>query len=140
MSRPKREHPAALPGNTAPFLLVLILPLLRGAQYITIPDGFPHWLRGIWIDITLLVGLIVVLSGSWWCRTYDLSHRCLRLRRGFLLHATTLIPLPRITTLTVERSLLLRLLGAARVAADTDAGSHRMADVRLIVGRITSSG
>lgn len=135
MSRPRREHPAALPGNLAPFLLVLILPLLRGAQYITIPDGFPHWLRGIWIDFTVLFGLLFVLAGSWWRRTYDLTHSRLRLRRGFLLHTTTLIPLPLVTTLTVERSPLLRLLGAARVAADTDAGNHRMADVRLLVGR-----
>lgn len=135
MIRPRREHPAAIPGHFPQYILLLLLPLIRGVRYIRIPDSFPHWLRGTWIDLTAAALLLLLPTLAWWRRTYDLTPERIRLRRGLIWRRTTYIPLGLVTTLTVERPLWLRLLGAARVAADTDAGNHRMADVRLTVGR-----
>lgn len=135
MTRPRREHPAAIPGHFPQYLLLLLLPLVRGVRYIRIPDGFPRWLRGTWIDLTAIGLLLLLPALAWWRRTYDLTPERIRLRRGLIWRRTTYIPLGLVTTLTVERPLWLRMLGAARVAADTDAGNHRMADIRLTVGK-----
>ena len=133
MNKTRREHPAAIPGHLSRYALLLLLPLLRGVRYIRIPDGFPLWLQGTWIDLTAAGLLLVLPTVAWLRRTYDLSPQRLRLRRGILWRRTTYIPMRLVTTLTVERPLWLRLLGAARMVADTDAGHHRLADVRLII-------
>lgn len=129
----KREHPIAIPGHIPYYYLLLLLPLLRGIWYIRLPDGFPRWLRGAWFDAAVL-GLLLVLSAvAWGKRTYDINRHRLRLRRGIFWTRTTLIPLRWVTTLTVERLLWLRPFHAVKVSADTDAGNHRLADVRLTV-------
>ena len=130
-----REHPVALPRNLSTFFFLLLLPLIRGVGYIRVPNGFPTWLESLWIDGVILATVLCVLAAIWWRHTYDLTPHRLRIRQRFVIHTTTLIPLPLITTLTVESPLWLRLLGGARVAADTDAGNHRLADVRLTVTR-----
>ena len=135
MIRVQREHPAAIPEHSVRYLLLLLPPLLRGMRYIRIPDGFPQWLRGTWIDLTAAGLLLILPILAWWRRTYDVTPERLRLQRGLIWRRTAYIPLGLVTTLTVERPLWLRMLGAAHVAADTDAGSHRTADVRLTVGR-----
>lgn len=116
MNRWHREHPWAIPGRWL-YYGFLLIPLLRG--------------RRLWYT----AGIILLFCVLWWRRTYRLSPRQLEVSRGLFWRRTTYIPLGWITTLTVERPLWLRLTGAARVSADTDAGHHRMADARLTVGR-----
>ncbi len=131
----RREHPIAIPGHIPYYYLLLLLPLLRGAWYIRLPDGFPRWLRGTWFDGTVVIALLALSAIAWAKRTYDISEHRLRLCRGLFVRRTTLIPLRWVTTLTVERPLWMRPLRAVRVSADTDGGNHRLADVRLTVWR-----
>lgn len=133
--RARREHPAAIPGHIPYYYLLLLLPLLRGARYFRLPDSFPLWLRGAWFDGAVIAMLLVLSAVAWGKRTYAMTPHRLRLCRGLVWRRTTYVPLARVTTLTVERPLWLRWLGAARVSADTDAGNHRLADVRLTVWR-----
>ncbi len=129
----RREHPIAIIGHLPRYALLLILPLLRGVRYLRIPHGFPLWLRGTWLDLSVALLLLILPIWAWWRRTYEITSQHLCLRRGIVWRRTTAIPLAQVTTLTVERPLWLRLVGAARMVADTDAGYHRLADVRLII-------
>ena len=131
----RREHPVAIPGHIPYYYLLLLLPLLRGARYIRLPDGFPRWLRGTWFDGAVIAALLVLSAVAWGKRTYDVDAHRMRLCRGIFWRRTTLIPLRWVTTLTVERPLWMRLLRAAKVSADTDGGNHRLADLRLTVWR-----
>lgn len=112
-----REHPASLPAKTPYYLLLFLIPLTKG-----IPEV-----------VLSVAGLLILLILRWWRRFYALSPRRLRLQRGILLRHTTCIPLSRITTLTIERPLWLRIMGAAKVSVDTDAGTRWWADARLTV-------
>lgn len=131
----RREHPIAIAGHIPYYYLLLLLPLLRGAWYIRLPDGFPRWLRGTWFDGAVIAALLVLSAIAWRKRTYDVSPHRLRLCRGVFVSRTTLIPLRWVTTLTVERPLWMRPFDAVRVSADTDSGNHRLADLRLTVWR-----
>lgn len=135
MSRPYREHPAALPRRLSFYLWLFLLPLVRGMHLWGVPEHIPDWLHSHLPDRLVFLWLSVGAIALWWRRTYTLSRHKLTLRRGLVLRRTTQIPLSRITTLTVEIPLWLRPLGGARVVADTDAGNHRMADLRLTVPR-----
>lgn len=135
MSRPQHEHPAALPHRLSFFFWLFLPSLIRWVHFLGLDGQLPQWLQSYLPD--RLMGLLLI-SGAvalWWRRTYALSHHSLVLRRGVILRRTTHIPLSYITTLTIERPLWLQFFGGARVVADTDAGNHRMADLRLMVRR-----
>ena len=131
----QREHPLAIPGHIPYYYVLLLLPLLRGVWYIRLPDGFPRWLRGAWLDGAVIVILLALSAIAWKRRTYDVSLHRLRLCRGIFVTRVTRIPLRWVTTLTVQRPLWMRLFGAVKVSADTDGGNHQLADLRLIVWR-----
>jgi len=135
MNRPHREHPAVLPLRLSLYLWLFILPLIRGIHLLGMPGDIPGWLHSHLPDRLVALFVTGTAVTLWWHRTYTLSRHSLILRRGVLLRRTTRIPLSHITTLIVERPLWLRLSGGARVVADTDAGNHRMADLRLLVPR-----
>lgn len=131
----RREHPIAIPGHIPYYYVLLLLPLLRGIWYIRLPDGFPRWLKGAWLDGAVITLLLVLSAMAWKKRTYDINQHRLQLCRGIFWTRTTLIPLRRVATLTVERPLWMRPFDAVKVSADTDAGNHKLADVRLTVWR-----
>ncbi len=117
------------------FVFLLLVPLVRGSMHVRSPHGLYAWVRGGWIDLLTVGGLLTLSWLAWWRHTYRLTPDSLTVWRGIVLRRTTVIPLGYITTLTVERRLLYRPFGVVRVTADTDAGNHRMADVSLLVGR-----
>ena len=135
VSHPRREHPAALPHRLSFFFWLLLPTLIRGVHLLGLDGQLPPWPQSYLPDRLIALCVLAYAFCLWWRRTYALSHHSLILRRGVILRRTTRIPLSRITTLTIERPLWLRLMGGARVVADTDAGNHRMADLRLLVRR-----
>lgn len=117
MHKRRREHPASLPAKAPYYLLLLLVPLTRGVTE----------------AVLTAVGLLIywILRRLW--RFFTITPRGLRLERGLLLRQITHIPLSRITTLTIERPLWLRIVGAARILVDTDGGTRWAADARLTV-------
>ncbi len=121
-----RQHPLAMLRYIRRYLWLLLLPLGHGLQL---------WLQGSRPPAALLLPLLVFPLWGWLQHTYAVTDDSLCIRRGLLLRRHTRIPLCHITTLTVERPWHLRLLRAARVRVDTDAGSAYRADRWLIVSR-----
>jgi len=117
MHKRRREHPASLPAKAPYYLLLLLVPLTQG----------------ITEAVLTAIGLLFywILRRLW--RFFTITPQGLQLERGLLLRQTTHIPLSRITTLTIERPLWLRIVGAARILVDTDGGTRWAADARLTV-------
>ena len=130
----KRQHPVAMLQYTFRYLFILLVPLLRGVGVITGPADLYHWIRGTWIDLSAIFLLLLLPLLEWRQHAYALTEEGFILRRGLLLQRESIIPRRYITTLTVERPFYLRILGAVRIAVDTDAGSNLYADFRLTVG------
>lgn len=117
MGKRCREHPASLPPKAPYYLLLLLIPLTRGVTE----------------AVLAAVGLILYWVVRRRRRYYTLTPRSIRLERGILLRQTVCIPLVHITTLTIERPLWMRIVGAARISVDTDGGTRWAADARLTV-------
>lgn len=116
MHKWQREHPTSLPPRTPYYLLLVFVPLIRRPLVAVTAAG----ILGLW------------LVWRWRHRRFALSPYCLRLERGRLWRRTVYIPLYRIATLSIRRPLWLRLLRAAQVTVDTDAGIPHT-DARLTV-------
>ncbi len=132
---PRRQHPLAIPRYTAKYILLLTVPLIRGLRYWHNPTDWTTWLHGSWLDLAALFLLLILPLMAWRKHAYGLSKNAFHLHRGLILRRQTVIPRRAVTTLTVERPLLFRLIHAARVVVDTEAGDHRHADFSLTVGK-----
>ncbi len=129
----RRQHPIAVFRYSFRYLFLLSVPLIRGLRYIRTPQGLYHWIQGAWIDLTAILLLLVLPFLLWRGYTYSLTDQGFILRRGILLRLETVIPRQHISTLSVEQPLFLRIIRAARIAVDTDAGNHFRADFTLTV-------
>ena len=130
----RHQHPVAMLRYTYRYLFLLLVPLLRGARYIRTPQGLYAWLRGAWIDLSVVFLLLLLPYLAWQFHTYSLTEEGFVIRRGILLRRVTYVPRGSIVTLSVERPFWLRPLRAVRISVDTDAGSRRQADLTLTVG------
>lgn len=112
----RRLHPLTLLVRllmSLPALLILLLPALRGQ---TID-------RGTLVTLILYGLLAFPLILAHYLRfRYALTPRELLIESGVLTHRRRSIPIDRIQNIQIERTLLARLLGLARVRIET-AGS-----------------
>lgn len=127
-------HPFMVLHNLKRFLVVLIIPLIRGF-ILAIGGGLRAWLQGSWFDILVLAVIILASVAQWRACTYTFTSQGLCVRRGVLARRETQIPQQCIATLCAVRSFYLRPFGAVELRADTLAGSSRQADFSLFVSQ-----
>ena len=141
----RHQHPVAMLRYTYRYLFLLLVPLLRGARYIRTPQGLYAWLRGAWIDLSVVFLLLLLPYLAWQFHTYSLTEEGFVIRRGILLRRVTYVPRGSIVTLSVERPFWLRplravpsalVVGRGAVAAGVQSGQrHHPACHHVPAGR-----
>ena len=61
----RHQHPVAMLHYTYRYLFLLLVPLLRGTRYIRTPQGFYAWVRGAWIDLSVVFLLLLLPYLAW---------------------------------------------------------------------------
>ena len=117
MLKRRREHPAALPTKAPYYLLLLSVPIFQGMTE----------------AIVVTLGLILYWGIRRRRRYYTLTHHHLLLERGIVFRQNLHIPLSHITTLTIQRPIWLRIVGAARITINTEGNARRRTDTQLTV-------
>ena len=103
--------------------LLAMLPLLVGAVAIELADLLPPGLifAPLALIAVLLAGLMPVRK--WRSRVFDMGADRLRVVKGVLFHADTVVPFSRVQHIDVEQGPLERTFGIARLILHT-AGTH----------------
>lgn len=132
MKREFRAHPLMLVRLLKPFLFVLVLPVLEGAvQYLT-RRSFSHF----FILELLAVSLILLLSFLRWRRfRFSVDERELTVCQGAFFREKTVIPLGRLSAVTLCRNPFDTLFSAVTVAVSTEAGMPGRADYEFKLSR-----
>ena len=143
----QRPHPLFILTNLKRFLWLLIVPLGRGFISAVRGRSLVAYFEGFAFDIAVL-GLMLLFSIADWYRfTYRATGEGIAFSRGVFDHRRAFIPVA--ATYTVEQPLSYRLVGAARLWADTPAGHYRKNDFYVIahsrvaldlIGRPTDRG
>jgi membrane protein YdbS with pleckstrin-like domain len=102
---------------------IALLPLLAGAIAIEMDDLLPTGL--IFVPFALLALLLVGLMPvrRWRSRGFEMGADRLRVVKGVLFHADTVVPFSRVQHIDVEQGPLERAYGIARLILHT-AGTH----------------
>lgn len=103
--------------------LLALVPLLIAAMvlYATLP--VPAWVPGIVLAIAALVLVFYLPMKRYRSRGFHISDDRLRVVKGVMFHADTVVPFSRVQHLDVVQNPLERLFGIARLILHT-AGTH----------------
>ena len=103
--------------------LIALLPLMVGAVVMESADLVPTGL--IFVPFALLAILLVAVSPvrKWRSRGFEMGADRLRVVKGVLFHADTVVPFSRVQHIDVEQGPVERAFGVARLILHT-AGTH----------------
>lgn len=115
---PQRLHPLTLllrVGASLPALLVILFPLLRS------PNSSEHVVS---LVLTILYGVFALpaILLQYWRFSYRITPKQIVIQRGVLNRKHRSIPIERVQNIQIERNLVARLFGIAKVKVET-AGS-----------------
>lgn len=129
-----RPHPFTIVHNLKAFTFMLLIPFARG--FVTaLGGGLRLWLAGAWLDILVVLLIFAFSAMRWLSCSYAFDEKGLQMSSGILIHRQIFIPITRISTLSVVYPFYLRPFRAARLRADTLAGSRTRNDLSLFVHR-----
>ena len=103
--------------------LLTTLPFIVGATVLSLTGVVAPWVPGIPVLILAVVLIGIVPLKRYRARGYDMSADRLRVVKGVLFHADTVVPFSRVQHLDVEQGPLERMFGIARLILHT-AGTH----------------
>lgn len=103
--------------------ILTLLPFLIGGAVLGLADIVPAWLPGIAILLVALVLVIYLPMKRYRSRGYNMAADRLRVVKGVLFHADTVVPFSRVQHLDVEQGPIERAFGIARLILHT-AGTH----------------
>lgn len=115
-----RTHVKAL---LVPVLILIVIGATVGTGLALLPGSYapvgPLVLAGL--GVLLALWLVLVPWLRWWTTTYTITNRRLITRRGILNKIGTDLPLNRIHEVSIDRSLLDRMLGCGTLDVSTAA-------------------
>ncbi|MCD1622705.1 PH domain-containing protein [Citromicrobium bathyomarinum] len=113
------NHPKAMRVEA----VLVALPLLIGALVAEYLTPFPNFLIAGPVALILLLVVIMLPHRRYAVRGYALSEDRLRVVRGMMFHADTVVPFGRVQHIDVDRGPIERYYGLATLQLYT-AGSH----------------
>ena len=126
-------HPISIIKNLSSIMFLLILPLARGL-FVAFTEGtIDSWLRGSYFDITVIMIGIGFAVAVWHEEVYKTDSDGIYIKHGILRKQKFFISDKNMATLIVYIPFYYRLIGAARIIGDTNAGMARTTEFDIII-------
>ena len=134
--RSGQQHPIKLFSYTTRYFWLLIIPILRSLYSLSFSvDALRVWLAGTWFDLIVIATILAFA----WLRlvsvTYSFNQERIIVRRGIFINAEDLIYYREISTLSIKRNIIYKIVGASKVYIGTNAGIFDRADITLVMKR-----
>ncbi len=100
-----------------------LLPILAGTIALYVSSVLPIWVPGLLFLLIAALLVIYLPMKRYRSRGYHISDDRLRVVKGVMFHADTVVPFSRVQHLDVEQNPLERMFGIARLILHT-AGTH----------------
>lgn len=124
----RRLHPASMLGQGLRSLPGTVAGIV-GSYSALAREGAGAAMLGVIVVLALVAGLTVL---GWWRFRFRVGASEIAIERGVLGRKRRVIPFDRVRDVAIERKLLARLLGTARVRIETGGGSADEGDLEMI--------
>lgn len=130
-----RQHPIKIAVHLYRTIRYMIIPytllLLREIKAGT--GQQPYWVYGVAVVIGLSILLWSILS--WWKDTYQIGESEIAIQKGVLLTTQRMIPLERITNISIEQTWTDRFVGSATAELHTSDSNEEAGDRFVLTQR-----
>ncbi|WP_394215977.1 PH domain-containing protein [Brachybacterium vulturis] len=129
----RRTHPIT-PLVTGWKIVVGVIAVLTAQNIARLVEDFTvtRALIGTGMLVVVVVIAIVLSALSWWFTTYAVDEAGVSLYRGMISRSREYAPRARIESVSVERPLLARLLGLAKVRVEVAGGGDSYLDIEYV--------
>lgn len=128
----RREHPLRILRYSARNLWLLGIPLLRSLPFLLRdPANLMHWLRGVWVDLLVLLCILGFGWLRWRRREFSCEGGILHVREGIFLRRQSWLPAAALSSMQLASPFWGRPFGIVRLRASA-AGAP---DVQLFLRR-----
>lgn len=129
-----RQHPIKLLSYTTKYFWLLTIPLVRGVYSIfSGTTGWREWIHGAWLDLIVVAAIFAFAWLRWSCVGYEFDENSVTIKKGLLMNISEQVFYSKITTVSINQSLLYRAVGACTVQISTNAGVLNKADVSIVM-------
>jgi membrane protein YdbS with pleckstrin-like domain len=115
LAGPRRLHPISVVGTSLKSLPSTVIGMIGAFTVIA--------QRSTALAVSIAVGLLLVMVVGaligWWRFTYEVREREIVIQQGLLSRQRRVIPFDRVRDIAIERPLLARLVGTAKVRIET---------------------
>ena len=125
------QHPIKILSYTTKFFWLLLIPLVHGL--IAIKWDFATWVKGAWIDISVITLIFIFAYTRWYNVKYSFNNSSITIYSGIYLKNTYSILYTNISAYTVEKNYFLNLINANKLRIDTNTGSKKKSDILLTI-------
>lgn len=129
----RRTHPIT-PLVTGWKIVVGIIAVILAQNIASLVDEFTltRALIGVGVLAVAVVVAVALSFVSWWVTTYAVTEEGVALHSGLISRSREFAPRARIESVSVERPLLARLLGLAKVRVEVAGGGESYLDIQYI--------
>lgn len=125
----RHPHPVYIIESMSRFVLLLLLPLLRGL--LSLRSSVLIWLRGAWFDLAVLFLILFLGFAVWLSSSCCVLEDGIRIVTGIFRREDRFLPYAQLSSLRYEKPFYYIPIGAVRIYLDTDAGAGSRSDARL---------
>lgn len=115
LAGPRRLHPISVVGTGLKSLPSAIIGMIGAMTVLIRTNPLLAVLIALLVLLTMIGGAVL----SWWRFTYEVREREIVIERGVLSRQRRVIPFDRVRDIAIERPLLARLVGTAKVRIET---------------------
>ena len=129
----RRTHPIT-PLVTGWKIVVGVIAVLTAQNIARLAEDFTvqRALIGLGVLAAAVVIAVVLSAAGWWFTTYAVDDAGVSLHRGMISRSREYAPRARIESVSVERPLLARLLGLAKVRVEVAGGGGSYLDSEYV--------
>lgn len=124
-----KQHPVSMIEGLWKSLIVLIFPLLRGL--LAVSFDIYKWVTGGWFDILIIASILCYAFLRLKSKTCTIHDGYLSYSSGVIFKHIGDIPISMLTTVSMHKPLLYRLVNAVTVTMETDMGPKTRPDVTI---------
>lgn len=115
------------------FLFLLIIPLLRGGMYYIVNGDFYFWIKGSWIDISIVMIILGLSIIRWHEYVIYVNDNYIILKEGILKKKQINIPKKRIYYITVDIPFYYRIINTVKLNCYTFIKNEKYSKIDIIV-------
>lgn len=127
------QHPYAMLTKLTFSAFLLLIPLLQ--QILYRPQGVFEYISTMSISTVCAIAVVGGAVAMYRTQRYTYINDGIYIEHGLFVKRRYCIPFEKVQTITVERSVLAAMFGAAKISVDTPAGNSKKRDVSLYLGR-----